>query len=393
MTGFIVLMASLMSVVAISIDAILPALGYIGSDLGITNPNQVQYIISILFAGMAIGQLIYGPMSDAIGRKKVLYVGLAFYALGSVICYLAPNLQQMLIGRFVQGFGIASPYISTMAIIRDKYAGRDMARVMSLVMVIFILVPCIAPTLGQAIILVSSWREIFLLYIVMIACMVTYIFFKLEETLPPQNRIKFSIINLSNGFKEVLKSRHTVGYTICMGLIFGSFMGYLNSSQQIFQVQFNTGKLFTVYFGMLALLFGVSSFVNSYFVKKLGMRHICLRGTIAIIIASAIFVALHFVAEIELWMFLIYAAVVFFVFGLMFGNLNSLAMEPMGHIAGLAAAVTGFISSIISMTIGAAIGQLYDNTLLPISIGFLVAGTISLLVMFWADKGKLSFAT
>ena len=274
-----------MSVVAISIDAMLPALGYIGSDLGVTNHNQAQYIISILFAGMAIGQLIYGPMSDSLGRKKVLYTGLVFYALGSVLCYLSHDLQQMLIGRFIQGFGIASPYISTMAIIRDKYAGRDMARVMSLVMVIFILVPCIAPTLGQAIITFSSWREIFIMYLVMIAAMFTYIFFKLEETLLPENRVKFSIGNLVHGFKEVLRNRHTVGYTICMGLVFGSFMGYLNSSQQIFQVQFNTGKLFTLYFGLLAFLFGVSSFVNSYFVNKLGMRHICLRGMIATIIS------------------------------------------------------------------------------------------------------------
>jgi DHA1 family bicyclomycin/chloramphenicol resistance-like MFS transporter len=391
MVGFIILMASLMSVVAISIDAMLPALGFIGADLGVTNPNQAQYIIAILFGGMAIGQLIYGPMSDAVGRKKVLYTGLAFYALGSVVCYLSQDLNQMLIGRFIQGFGIASPYVSTMAIIRDKYSGRDMARIMSLVMVIFILVPCIAPTLGQTIIMFSSWRMIFVFYIVMIAAMTAYIFFRLEETLRPENRVKFSLRNLSHGFKVVFSNRHTVGYTVCMGLVFGSFMGYLNSSQQIFQVQFNTGKLFTLYFGCLAFLFGVSSLVNSYFVQRLGMRHICLRGTIATIIASSIFLGLNLTMEIHLWMFLIYAAVLFFVFGLMFGNLNSLAMEPMGEIAGLAASVIGFISTIISMTIGAVIGQMYDNTLVPISAGFLIAGVFSLLAMWWAEKGKMDF--
>jgi DHA1 family bicyclomycin/chloramphenicol resistance-like MFS transporter len=391
MNGFIILMASLMSVVAISIDAMLPALGQIGTDLGATHPNQAQYIISILFAGMAIGQLIYGPMSDAVGRKKVLYTGLAFYALGSIICYFSQGMEQMFFGRFIQGFGIASPYISTMAIIRDKYAGRDMARIMSLVMVIFILVPCIAPTLGQTIMMFSSWREIFLFYIIMIAIMFTYIFFRLEETLLPENRVKFSITNLGHGFKTVFSNHHTVGYTICMGLVFGSFMGYLNSAQQIFQVQFNTGKLFTLYFGLLAFLFGVSSLVNSRFVQMLGMRHICLRGMIATIVASAIFLALNFTVEIHLWMFLIYAAILFFVFGLMFGNLNSLAMEPMGEIAGLAASVIGFVSTIISMTIGGSIGQLYDNTLIPISIGFLATGVIGLLAMFWAEKGKLDF--
>lgn len=384
-------MASLMSVVAISIDAMLPALGNIGRDLGANYPNQVQYVISILFAGMAVGQLIYGPLSDAIGRKKVLYTGLALYAFGSLICYYSHSLDQMLGGRFIQGLGIASPYISTMAIIRDKYAGRDMARIMSLVMVIFILVPCIAPTLGQFIIMVSSWRNIFLFYLLMIAGMTTYIFWGLEETLLPENRVRFSLLNISHGFKTVFNNRHTVGYTICMGLIFGSFMGYLNSSRQIFQVQFATGKLFTLYFGLLAFIFGVASLVNSHFVKKLGMRHICLRGMIVTIIVSVIFITLHFIIEIHLWIFLTYAAILFFVFGLMFGNLNSLAMEPMGHIAGLAAAVIGFISTIISMTIGAIIGQLYDNTLVPISAGFLATSIIGLITMFWAERGKFNF--
>ncbi len=391
MNGFIILMASLMSVVAISIDAILPALGQIGSDLGATHPNQPQYIIGILFAGMAIGQLIYGPMSDSLGRKKVLYVGLALYAIGSLVCYLSPDMNQMFIGRFIQGLGIASPYISTMAIIRDKYEGRDMARVMSLVMVIFILVPCIAPTLGQGIIMISSWRGIFIFYIVMITAMFTYIFFRLEETLLPEKRVKFNISNLTNGFKTVFTNRHTVGYTLCLGFVFGGFLGYLNSAQQIFQIQFDTGNLFTVYFGALALVFGASSLVNSHFVKRLGMRHICLRGIIITIISSAIFLGLHFVADIQLWMFLIYAAIIFFVFGLMFGNLNSLAMEPMGNIAGLAAAVIGFTASIIDMIIGAVIGQLYDNTLIPISTGFLITGILSLLAMLWAEKGKVDF--
>ena len=182
-----------------------------------------------------------------------------------------------------------------------------------------------------------------------------------------------------------------MGYTICIGFIFGSFLGYLNSAQQIFQVQFATGKLFTLYFGGLALVFGVSSLVNSHFVKRLGMRHICLRGMIVTITASAIFVGLHFVTEIHLWMFVIYAAILFFVCGLMFGNLNSLAMEPMGEIAGMAAAVIGFIASIMDTAIGALIGQLYDNTLIPVAAGFLITNILALLAMLWAERGKLNF--
>ena len=391
MTGFIILMASLMSVVAISIDAVLPALGYIGTELGATHANQAQYIIGVLFVGMTIGQLIYGPLSDAVGRKKILYVGLAFYAIGSIVCYLAQTMEMMLVGRFIQGLGIASPYISTMAIIRDKFVGREMARVMSLVMVIFILVPCIAPTLGQGILLLSGWRAIFLFYIFMIVGMVSYIFFRLEETLPPKKRVKLNLKNIWHGFKEVLSNRHTMGYTICIGMVFGGFLGYLNSAQQIFQVQFATGNLFTLYFGCLAFVFGASSLLNSYFVKNLGMRHICLRGIIVTIISSAIFLALNLMIEVNLWMFLIYAAILFFVCGLMFGNLNSLAMEPMGHIAGLAASVIGFVASVIDTVIGAWIGQLYDGTLIPLATGFLVTGILSLAAMAWAERGKFNF--
>lgn len=380
-----------MSIVGISIDAMIPALGVIGQDLGVSHPNEAQFIITSLFIGMAIGQLLYGPLSDAMGRKKVLYIGLAFYALGSVICYLSHTLDHMLIGRMIQGVGIASPYVSAMAIIRDKFTGRDMARVMSLVMVIFMLVPCVAPTLGQGIIFIFGWREIFLFYIILIIAMTIYIFLGLEETLATENRIKFNALNIVHGFKEIIHNRHTIGYTIAMGGIFGSFMGYLNSAQQIFQVQFNAGKMFTLYFGMLALVFGASSLVNSYFVKRLGMRHICLRGMIITIVSSTMFFGLHFITDIHLWMFLIYAAILFFVCGLMFGNLNALAMEPMGHIAGLAAAIIGFISSVISMTLGAIIGQLYDNTLIPVSLGFLCSGIFALGMMRWAEKGKLNF--
>jgi DHA1 family bicyclomycin/chloramphenicol resistance-like MFS transporter len=171
-----------------------------------------------------------------------------------------------------------------------------------------------------------------------------------------------------------------------MGITFGSFFGYLNSAQQIFQVQFNTGKMFTVYFGMLALVLGAASLLNSRFVEKLGMRYICFRSTICIIAASAIFLPIHMLFHIELWMFLIYAAILFFCFGLMFGNLNSIAMEPMGHIAGIASAVTGAISSLISLVLGAFIGQLYNGTLIPIIAGFLIFGIISILVMKNSDK-------
>jgi MFS transporter, DHA1 family, multidrug resistance protein len=382
---FTVLMALLMSIVAISIDALLPALGIVSADLQIENRNHAQYLVGFIFIGMAIGQLVAGPLSDALGRKKVLYFGIAVYLAGSVICFVAGTLDMLLLGRFVQGLGVAGPYVSAVSIVRDKYSGREMARVMSVIMMIFILVPAIAPSVGQGILYVASWRYIFVLYIVYSILIALWLFLRLEETLPPEKRIAFSAANIKHGFREVIRHPVTISYTICMGICFGSFFGYLNSSQQIFQTQFNTGEMFTVYFGVLALVLGIASLLNSRFVERLGMRYICVCSFAAIIVASALFLGLHFVTDIRLWMFLLYAAVLFFSFGLVFGNLNALAMEPMGHIAGIASAIIGCVSSVLSMTLGAFIGQLYNNTLIPVAMGFLVLGLIALAFLFYAE--------
>lgn len=383
---FTILMASMMSIVAISIDAFLPALGMVGRDLRLANPNHAQYLIGFLFLGMALGQLVCGPLSDALGRKKILYAGIALYLVGSVTCLFAGSLGMMLCGRFLQGIGVSGPYVSAISIVRDKYSGRHMARVMSVIMTIFILVPAIAPTLGQAILFWASWRAIFMLYILYALTVGTWLFFRLEETLPPEKRVPFNPHNLWHGLCEIAGNRSTLLYTICMGICFGSFIGYLNSSQQIFQVQFGAGKMFTVYFGALALVLGGASMVNSRLVESLGMRHICKASFACIVIASFIFLGLHALVEIRLWMFLIYAAILFFSFGLVFGNLNALAMEPMGHIAGTASAVIGSSSSILSMTLGAMIGQMYDNTLIPVASGFMMLGLLALICVMLADK-------
>ena len=385
---FAILMALLISVVAISIDALLPALGVIGKDLHLANPNHAQFLIVALFGGMAVGQLVAGPLSDALGRKPVLYWGIGLYLCGSLLCFLAPQFGGVLAGRVIQGLGVSAPYVSAMSIVRDKYAGRAMAKIMSIVMMIFIMVPAIAPSLGQGILLVAPWRAIFVLYIFYAVAVTGWIFFRLEETLPPEKRIPFHVPNIRAGFVEVFGNRLTMCYTVCMGIAFGSFTGYLNSAQQIFQTQFGAGKMFTVYFGSLALVFGVSSLLNSRFVERLGMHYICKRSFICIVAASAAFFALNLAMEPRLWMFLAYASVLFFSVGLVFGNLNALAMEPMGHIAGIASAVIGFVSSMVSMVLGAGIGQMYNGTLIPMTLGFLVLGSLSLIILLYTSSPR-----
>ena len=385
---FTLLVALLMSIVAMSIDALLPALGFISSDIHLSHSNQAQYIISALFLGMAIGQLVCGPLSDATGRKKILYAGILLFFCGSVICFFAQDMNTLLIGRFIQGLGVAGPYVSAISIVRDKYAGNEMARIMSLVMMIFIMVPALAPSIGQAVLLVSSWRYIFVLYIVYALIIGIWIFVRLEETLPKEYRIPFSTRGFIDGFKEVISNYTTMCYTLCMGLFFGSFLGYLNSSQQIFQDLFQTGKLFTLYFGILALVFGVASLVNARLVQKWGMDYLCSRAVGGIIISSACFLVVLVFLPANLWLFMIYASVLFFCFGLVFGNVNAMAMEPMGHVAGIASAVIGATSSLMSMLIGTVIGQLYNNTLIPITSGFLVLSTAALIILQLARNKK-----
>jgi MFS transporter, DHA1 family, multidrug resistance protein len=389
---FSVLMALLISVVAISIDALLPALGTIADDLNLSNPNHAQYLIVSLFAGMAVGQLVCGPLSDALGRKRVLYWGIGLYLCGSLLCLFAPHFGWVLAGRVIEGLGVSAPYVSAVSIVRDKYAGRAMARVMSIVMMIFIMVPAIAPSIGQGILLIAPWRAIFVLYIFYAVAVTGWIYFRLEETLPPEKRIPFHVPNIQSGFTEVFGNRLTMSYTLCMGISFGSFIGYLNSSQQIFQDQFGVGKMFTVYFGCLALVFGVASLMNSRVVEKLGMHYICARSFACIVAASAVFLGVNLLVEVQLWMFLAYVAVLFLSFGLVFGNLNALAMEPMGHIAGIASAIIGSVSSIMSMVLGAIIGQLYNGTLIPMTLGFLIFGALALLILLYTSSPRFNTA-
>lgn len=385
---FTLLIALLMSIVAMSIDALLPALGFISKDIPLAHANQAQYIISALFLGMALGQLICGPLSDATGRKKILYVGILLFLCGSLVCFFAQDINTLLIGRFIQGLGVAGPYVSAISIVRDKYSGNEMARVMSLVMMIFIMVPALAPSIGQAVLLVSSWRQIFVLYIFYALIIGVWIFLRLEETLPKEYRIPFSRRGFIDGFKEVISNYTTMCYTLCMGIFFGSFLGYINSSQQIFQDLFQTGKLFTIYFGVLALVFGVASLVNARFVEKWGMDYLCNRATWGIILSSAIFLIVLALIPANLWLFMIYASILFFCFGLVFGNVNAMAMEPMGHVAGIASAIIGAVSSIMSMFIGTVIGQMYNNTLIPVTSGFLIFSTIALVILQLARNKK-----
>lgn len=311
---FVVLMAMIISMVALSIDAMLPALPNIAADLGVTRINDSQYVISILFAGMAIGQMIFGPMSDSVGRKYAINVGFAVFIVGCLVSLLAETFTMMLIGRFLQGFGAAGPRVVSIALVRDRYEGREMARVMSFVMTIFILVPIVAPALGQAILMFSDWRGIFWMFLVLSFIALSWFNLRQPETLLVENRIRFSIKQVLSDIKYICVIPAAMGYTIATGIIFGAFLGYLSSSQQIFQQQYHLGNQFVIYFGILAASLGLASLLNAQLVMRFGMRRLSHGATFFIVVLSVpfYFLAQHYSGSPPLWQVMAYLLAVFF---------------------------------------------------------------------------------
>ena len=386
---FVTMLAMMISILALSIDAILPALGQLGKDLNLENPNDAQLVLSAMFLGFAVGQIWAGPMSDSFGRKPIIYLGYFIFIAGCLISMVATEINLMLFGRFLQGLGAAAPRIVSIALVRDGYEGREMARIMSIVMAIFILVPAIAPAIGQGVMLIADWRSIFTLLLVM--AIVAFVWFALRqpETLSKEDRRTFSLKNIISGVREVMQFRIVTGYTIASGIIFGAFLGYLNSAQQIFQTTYQTGDLFAVYFGAAALAIGVASIFNSKVVIKLGMRYMTWRALLYMTAISSVFLVIVFLTDgvPNLWLFMTWLLLSFFCCGILFGNFNALAMEPIGHMAGLGAAVVGSLSTFISIPMGWAVGALYSGTVTPLIVSFTVFGIFSLLIIWLTERG------
>lgn len=388
---FVALMAAMMALVALSTDAMLPALQRIGEDLAVVRENSVQLIVSTLFLGMAVGQIAYGPVSDSIGRKPMIYVGYALFIIGCLLSIFATNFSVMLAGRLLQGIGVAGPRSITLALVRDEYEGRAMAQVMSFVMMVFILVPVIAPSFGQAILLIASWRVIFTALLVLALLTVTWFALRQPETLPVERRIPFSVRRIWRAIVEIGNDRIALGYTLAAGLATGAFMGYLNSAQQIFQELYGLGTKFPLYFAVIALALGGASFANGRLVKQYGMRFLSNWSVRGLVILSLAFSLIAFLmgGQPPLLALMVYLMTGFFCIGILFGNLNALAMEPLGHIAGVGAAVVGSLSTFIAVPLGTIIGQAYNETVLPLVGGFALLSLLSLLIMGWAE-GKLS---
>lgn len=389
---FVVLVSMMMSLMALSIDAMLPALPQIGSDLGVQNANDRQLIVSTIFLGVAVGQFFFGPLSDKTGRKPAMYFGYSLYICGAMLSAFANTFPMLLFGRLLQGIGISAPRAVLLALVRDLYEGRLMARVMSFVMTVLLLIPMLAPSLGQAILLRAGWRSIFFSFILMALITIVWFAMRMPETLSQEKRTSFSLQGIIKGTLEIIKIRSAFGYTVSAGLISGAFLGYLNSAQQIFQEHYGLGEKFPLYFALIALSIGMASFLNARLVIRLGMRFL-VRWSLNVIFGLAILalgIAILVSGQLPLWLVITYLMSTFFFTGILFGNQNSLAMEPLGHFAGIGAAVVGSLSTLISIPLGTLIGQSYNGTVVPLIIGIAILSGLSIVVVRWTEMEELT---
>jgi DHA1 family bicyclomycin/chloramphenicol resistance-like MFS transporter len=386
---FVGFVAALMATNALAIDSMLPALQQIGTALGVTDANEKQWIITSYLLGFGIAQLFYGTLIDRYGRKPVMLWGMAGYVVFSLAVAFATSFEFILIGRAMQGIAAAVSRVVSTSIVRDCYAGRLMARVMSLAFIVFLGVPILAPSIGQLIMLVAPWRFIFVGLGAFGFAVLVWAALRLPETLHEANRTPIALRTVIRTFGVIFTTRLFVGYTLAMTMIFGSLVGFINSSQQIFLYVFKEPLFFTAIFAIIAGSIAVASLLNARLVEKLGMRmlsHAALLGFIAI---AAIHTAIAIAGFETIWTFAILQSAMMFCFGLLVGNFGAIAMEPLGHIAGTTASVQGFISMVLGALIGFLIGQSYNGTDIPLTLGFVAAGMLTLAIVLVTENGKL----
>ncbi|MFK7791233.1 MAG: MFS transporter [Devosiaceae bacterium] len=383
---FVALAAILMSIIALSVDIMLPAFGAMSDHFALTNDNDRQAIITIIFVGLMVGQLVFGPLSDYIGRKPAILIGIGFHIAGSLLCIFASDFTMLLIGRFLQGFGGAGPRIAIVALIRDRFEGPKMAQVMSITLTIFILVPTFAPAIGQVILLVAPWQALFAALLAMAVIGGTWLTLRQPET--HTQRAPFHAEQLIASARMVLTTPVTVLYAMAAGCAFGTLLGYIVSSQQILQDLYGTGDLFAFYFGLTAAFVALSNTVNAWLVSRYSMEKIT-----ASAIAAQVLWSLGFYAWLlasgqtpSLMVWIVFISVTLFLVGMTFGNYNAIALRPLGKVAGIASSITASIQSLISVVVAASVGAAFAMNVTPVVIGSLLMGLVASMLMIVARR-------
>lgn len=387
---FTILIALMVSLSAMSTDMMLPGIANMAENLGAPNQNSAQLIISALLFGLTFGQLFYGPLSDSYGRRPLVFLGFGIFILGTLMCIFAATFHMLLLGRLLQGFGAAGPRVVGTSIVRDLYSGRHMAKILSIMMSFFIIVPTVSPIIGQFILTIAGWREIF--YVLLGSSLTTLIWFGVRqgETLSPEYKRPFSASTILNGFAEVAKNKTCLLSTLMAGFVLGAFYSFLMSSPQIFEDLFGITDSFPYYFAILALCAGSATLVNAKMVMKWGIRKLCKIALIfKLIVSFAMLVILLNTPSVSLMAFMIWACIIFAAQGgILFGNFNAMAMEPVGHLAGIAAAFVATLSTGLGVTLGTLIGQIYDDTIIPLVISFIIAASLSLILLSIVSSNK-----
>ncbi|WP_375429266.1 multidrug effflux MFS transporter [uncultured Sphingomonas sp.] len=386
---FVSLIAALLALGALGIDAMLPALPAIGEALGITDPNARQYVIAAFIGGYGVGQLFYGPLADRFGRRRVLLWSMGVYAVANIAAAVSGSFELLIASRAIGGVAIAATRVATVAMVRDCYHGPAMARVMSIAFMMFMVVPIIAPALGEAVLLVAGWREIFWVIAGLSAALFGWFWLRMPETLAPEHRQPISLPRILAGWRETAADRLSLGYTLAAAALMGALYGYINSVQQIMADTFGRPEALAAVFAGTAGTMAIANLLNARLVMRLGTRLISHGAVIGLIGFAGLHLLLVELGREDFWSFAVLQALTMACFGLGTSNFSAMAMQNMGRIAGTASSVQGFTSVTMGAAIGAMIGQAFDGTTVPMSIGFMAAGLAALGLMGWTERGRL----
>jgi DHA1 family bicyclomycin/chloramphenicol resistance-like MFS transporter len=386
---FVALIAAMMATNALSIDAMLPALPDIGRALGIVSENERQWVVTAYLLGFGAAQLVYGPLADRFGRKPVLVVGLVLYTAFTLVATFAGSLGTMIAARALQGLGAASTRVLAIAIVRDCYSGRRMARVMSLTFVVFLAAPIVAPSLGQVITLFVSWHWIFLVLAAFGAAILVWAMARLPETMHPEDRSPLSLAAVGRAFRLALTTRMAVGYMLASTVMIGALFGFINSAQQVFSEALDSPRLFVFVFALVASFMAGASLLNSRIVERIGMRRVSHGALLGYITFAVIHAGVALSGHETIWTFVALQPCMMFCFGLVGSNFNAMAMEPLGHIAGTGSSVQGFVTTTGGAVIGFGIGQLYNGTTVPMTLGFALCGIAALVIVLATERWRV----
>lgn len=386
---FVALAAALMALTALGIDSMLPALPAIGESLGVLRDNDRQFVITAFLVGFAVAQLAHGPLADRFGRRPVLAVALFAAVATNLLAAIAGSFELLLAARFASGMAVAGARVVTIALVRDCFSGRAMARVMSLVFVVFMAAPVLAPAFGQIVLLFAPWRWIFVGIAVVAALILAWFWLRMPETLKPEDRHELSVSRIAQGYAFVARDRMAVSYTLAAALISGGLFGFINSIQQIMSDIFGRPELLTVIFACVAGTMAVANFMNSRIVMRFGTRLLSHSALTGLIVIAGVHLIVSWIGGEHLVVFAILQAAMMACFGLAASNFSAMAMENMGHIAGTASSAQGFVATLGGAVIGAIIGQSFDGTTVPLYAGFLICGLIAMAIVAIGERGKL----